>query len=290
MVKLDIWLVIALTARLDSRGATTTALAVTVLKAALGVLLRMSWTRSCPRWEVAVVSPVEPSSTMVVGLAVIATEVASATSSLGSVARLVALHLGHAATAVVIVVIATRLPLPPGLVQVVLVLAPVLVLVALTIKVAAIVTAVPHHGPLLLQLLELRTAMETMELVMIRLLLVMIRLLLVTIRLLLVRAMVLPVMVLPAMALLQLLPALPLVLALCFKTMGLLEVRLLHLHRHLVQYHRLLRVTFLLHLRQAMSLLRPHLPREECTSSSLFVVICGIMAVGFLGTKAILTI
>lgn len=255
VVKLVIWLVIVLIVRLDSHGATTTVSAI-VLKAALEVLPRTNWMPSCPRWAAAADSPGEPSSTMAAVLAETATEAASATSSPGNVARLAVLHPGRAATAVAIAMTATQLLLHPGLEVVALVPVPV----ALMIRAAVTVTAALHHGPLPHQLLELRMDMETTELV--------------TTRMLQRLVMALQVTVPLAMALLQLLPALLLAWVLCSRTTELLEARLLHLHHRRVQcLHRPLRVTFLLHLHPAMSLLRLLLQRKRCARFSLHVVI-----------------
>jgi hypothetical protein len=159
VVKLDTWLVIVLTERLDSHGATTT-VSATVLKAASAVPPKTSWTPSCPKWVAAVDSLVELSNTTAVVLAATAMAAANATSSLGSVAQLVVLHLGRVATAAAIAATATLLLPLPGLEVVAL----VPVLVALTIRAAATVTAAPHRGLLLLLLLEPHMAMVTTEL------------------------------------------------------------------------------------------------------------------------------
>jgi hypothetical protein len=219
---------------------TTASEAAIVPKAALEVLLRMNWTLSCPRWAAAEHSLVEPSSTTAVLLEETTTAATNATSSLGSVARLAALLHGLAVIAVASVVTATLLPLLLGLVVAVV----ELLRVALMIRVAATATAVQRHGLPPLRLLEPLMAMETTELVTTK---------------------ALQVWVLPAWATALLVTVLPQqqqdllqASALYSRTMVPPEAHHLHPHRHLVQcHHRLLRVTFLLLPRLAMS--RPHL-------------------------------
>lgn len=249
MVKLDIWLAIVLIARLDSHGAMTIASAATVLQAALKVRPRTSWTLSCLRWVAAVDSPAGLLNTMAVVLAATATAAASALSSPGSVARPAVLHPGRVATAAATVATATRQLLLLGLVLV------VPVLVAHTIKVAVMATAVPHRGLLPLQLLELRMAMATTELATTRVLQ-----LLVTER---------PAMVLLDTALLRLLLALLPAWVLYSRPTDLPEALLLHRPHHLAQcLHHLLRVMSLLLHRRAMFPLRPLLQRKRCANLS----------------------
>jgi hypothetical protein len=237
-VKRVTWLVIALIARSDNRGATTTASAATVLKAVLVVHPRTSWTLSYPRWVAAVaVSHAEPSNTTVVVLAVTATEVANATSSLGSAAQLAAQLPGHVATAVATVATATQPLLRPGLEAVALLQVPV----ALTTKVAATAIVALLRGPLPHLLQMLRTGMETTELATIRT-----RQLATALQ-----AMVLLATVLLAMALLRRRLVLLLVWDLFSKTTEVLEALLLLHRRHLA-----LRLP---HLPQVTHLLRPHL-------------------------------
>lgn len=233
------WLVIALIARSDNRGATTTASAATVLKAASAVHPRTSWTLSCPRWAAAavVVSPVEPSNTMAVVLAARATEVANATSSLGSAAQLAAQLPGHVATAVATVATATQPLLRPGV-------ALLLVPVALTTRVAVMAIVALPRGPLPRLLQMLRTDTETTELVTTR----------TQQRDTALQATVPLATVLLATVLLRRLVLL-LVWDLYSRTTEVLEAPLLHRPRHLaLRLPRLPQVTRLLHLRLAMRL------------------------------------
>ena len=245
------WLVIALIARSDNRGATTTASAATVPKAALAVHPRTSWTLSCPRWaaEEVVVSPVEPSNTTAVVLAATATEVANATSSLGSAARLAAQLPGHVATAVATVATATQPLLRPGV-------ALLLVPVALMTRVAAMAIVALPRGPLPHLLPMPRTDMEATQLATTR----------TRQRDTALQATVPLVTVLLAMA-----PLRRLVLLLAWdlfsRTTQVLEALLLHRRRHLaLRLPRLPQVTLLLRLRLAMLLRLLLLQLNSCAA------------------------
>jgi hypothetical protein len=245
VVKLVTWLAIVPTAKLDSRGATTTVLA-TVPRAALAALPRTSSMLSSRRWAVVADSLVELSNTTVVVLVATAMAAASATSSLGSGAQPAVLHPGRAATAAASVATATLALLHLGLRVVALVPVPV----ALTTRAEATATAALRLGHLLHQLLELLTATVTTELD--------------TTLTLQRQAMALLDTVLLATAPLQQLPVLLLVWALFSRTTDLLEAHLLLRLRHLAQ--RLLRPRVMLHLhpRLAMLLLRL-LPHSKCS-------------------------